>query len=94
MFGTALRPRLSFFRSNKNVYAQLIDDSAGKTLASAHTREIKKGAKDRVSDLAVLLAKKALDLGIKSVVFDRGGYQYHGNVKKFADAARGGGLKF
>ncbi len=86
--GTSKLPRLCVFRSNKYIYAQLIDDEAGKTLASASS-ELKKA--DKVgSDIA----KKAGDLKIEKVVFDRGGYKYHGKVKAVAEAAREGGLKF
>jgi len=98
IFGTANRPRLSVFRSNAGMYAQLIDDERGHTLVSAHSREIKKGKDDdkkKVSfALGKLLAEKALKIKIKEVVFDRGGYKYHGRVKALADGAREGGLKF
>jgi large subunit ribosomal protein L18 len=95
------RPRLSVFRSSKNIYVQLIDDAAGKTLASASTMEkefrttIKKGA-DKAAAEAVgkLIAERAKKAGIKDVVFDRGGYIYHGRVKALAEAARAGGLNF
>ena len=99
--GTAERPRLAVFRSNNHMYAQVIDDAAGKTLVSASTTE--KDAKAELShtndmDAAVfvgkLVAKRALDAGIKEVVFDRGGYLYHGKVKALADAAREAGLEF
>ncbi|MCR5210834.1 MAG: 50S ribosomal protein L18 [Lachnospiraceae bacterium] len=99
--GTAERPRLSVFRSNSHMYAQVIDDAAGKTLVSAST--VEKDAKAELNhtddmDAAVfvgkLVAKRALDAGIKEVVFDRGGYLYHGKVKALADAAREAGLEF
>lgn len=99
--GTKNIPRLSVFRSLRGIYAQLIDDVNGKTLASANDREIIQ--KDKKTDagkvgvsLAVgeLIAKKAIEKGIKQVVFDRGGYRYHGRVKAIADGARKGGLKF
>ncbi len=105
--GTLHCPRFSVFRSNKNIFAQLIDDNAGKTLDSVHSQEIKPKAK--VSDagkkearvqfsveaeLGKLIAKKAETKKIKKVVFDRGGYKYHGRVKAVADGARAGGLKF
>lgn len=95
IFGTAKRPRLSVFRSNKGMYLQLIDDEAGRTLASVNISEIKnKGTKTDVSALAgKLLTEKALKLGIKQVVFDRGAYKYHGRIKAVAEAAREGGLK-
>ncbi len=97
--GTAERPRLSVFRSNKQIYVQLIDDLKGHTLVSASSRlaEIanKKVTKTEQAKLVgELLAKKALEAGITSVVFDRNGYLYHGRVKSLADAAREGGLKF
>jgi len=95
------RPRLSVFRSGKNIYAQVIDDSQGKTVASASTLEkalktdLKTGA-DKAAAAAVgkLVAERALAAGIKQVVFDRGAYLYHGRVKSLADAAREGGLDF
>ena len=97
--GTAERPRLSVFRSNKQIYVQLIDDLAGKTLLSASSREngienenitkIEKAAK-----VGALIAEKAKAAGIENVVFDRNGYLYHGRVKALADAARNGGLNF
>jgi len=96
--GTATCPRLSVFRSNKGMYLQLIDDEAGKTIASANATEIKKekeGGKVSVGlSLGKLIAEKAKKSGIATVVFDRGGYQYHGRVKAVADGAREGGLQF
>jgi large subunit ribosomal protein L18 len=96
--GTSERPRLAVFRSLKHIYAQVIDDAAGKTLASASTRDkdsSTKGANAAAAKaLGALIAKKAVDKGIKRVVFDRGGYQYHGNIKALADAARENGLEF
>jgi large subunit ribosomal protein L18 len=91
------RPRLSVFRSAKNIYAQVIDDARGVTLAHASTLEAKgqKGAdKDAAAKVGALIAKRALDKGVKDVVFDRGGYLYHGRVKALADAAREAGLNF
>ncbi len=95
------RPRLSVFRSGKHMYAQVIDDVAGKTLASASTldKELKgKVEKTATSDAAVevgkLVAARAIAAGVSQVVFDRGGYIYHGRVKALADAAREGGLQF
>ena len=91
--GTAERPRLCVYRSNANIYAQIIDDVAGNTLVQASTldKEIKiKHAKE----LGTLIAKRAADKKIKTVVFDRGGYIYHGVVKELAEAAREGGLEF
>ena len=95
------RPRLSVFRSGKNMYAQVIDDAKGATLASASTLDkdlkakIKKGT-DRAAaaEVGKLIAERAIAAGIKQVVFDRGGYLYHGRVKALADAAREGGLDF
>jgi large subunit ribosomal protein L18 len=96
--GTSERPRLAVFRSLKHIYAQVIDDTAGKTLASASTRDkdaATKGANAAAAKaLGALIAKKAKDKGITRVVFDRGGYLYHGNIKALADAARENGLKF
>jgi len=94
--GTAARPRLSFYKSNVNVYMQLIDDATGKTIVSVHSREIKDVAKESSVEFEAgkLLAKKALDKKIELVVFDRGGNKYHGRVKAAADGAREGGLKF
>jgi len=96
--GTAQRPRLAVFRSLKYIYAQVIDDASGKTIASASSREKDSGAKGENAAAAkavgALIAKKAKDKGITQVVFDRGGYVYHGNIKALADAARENGLKF
>jgi large subunit ribosomal protein L18 len=97
--GTSERPRLSVFRSNKQIYAQLIDDNAGTTLASANSSESEiSGNKAHKVELAKLvgisIANKALKAGITSIVFDRGGYLYHGRVKSLAEGAREGGLKF
>ncbi|HEX4887350.1 MAG TPA: 50S ribosomal protein L18 [Luteibaculaceae bacterium] len=96
--GTAERPRLSVFRSNKQIYAQLIDDVSGKTLASASS--LKDAEAQNVNGVTQAqlvgkkIAEKALAAGISAVVFDRGGYLYHGRVKSLADAAREGGLQF
>jgi large subunit ribosomal protein L18 len=97
--GTAERPRLSIFRSNKQIYAQLINDMAGSTIAAASSGEKgileKKGTKtDKAKLVGQLIAERAKEHGIEMVVFDRGGYLYHGRVKALADAAREGGLKF
>ncbi len=96
--GTSERPRLAVFRSLKHIYAQVIDDTAGKTLASASTRDkdaATRGANAAAAKaLGVLIARKAKDKGITRVVFDRGGYLYHGNIKALADAARENGLEF
>ena len=96
--GTAERPRLNVFRSNTNIYAQLIDDINGVTLASASSldKEITAygGNKEAAKEVGKLVAKRAIDKGIDTVVFDRGGYVYHGRVKELAEGAREGGLKF
>ncbi len=96
--GTAERPRLCVYRSNQNIYTQVIDDVAGKTLASASTldKEIKTkhANKEAAKEVGALVAKRALEKNIKEVVFDRGGYIYHGVVKEVAEAAREGGLVF
>ncbi|MBS1774170.1 MAG: 50S ribosomal protein L18 [Bacteroidetes bacterium] len=97
--GTAKQPRLSVFRSNKDIYAQLIDDATGLTLAAANSRQkdiaAQKGTKSEKSVLVgKAIAQKALALGIDTCTFDRGGYLYHGRVKSVADGAREGGLKF
>jgi len=92
------RPRLSVFRSAKNIYAQVIDDSAGVTLAAASSLEGDKGSrgsdKAAAAKVGTLLAQRAVDKGLKDVVFDRGGYLYHGRIKALADAAREAGLNF
>ena len=93
--GTAERPRLSVFRSNKFLYAELIDDTVGKTLAAADSRKVKaKSARIAAKETGALLAKHAVAKGVKRVVFDRGGYVYAGKVKELADGAREGGLEF
>ncbi len=94
--GSAARPRLSVFRSNRGMFLQLINDENGQTLVSAKTQEIKSaGAKtDKALELGKLLAEKAKAKNITSVVFDRGCYKYHGRVKAVADGAREGGLQF
>lgn len=94
--GTLVRPRLSVYRSSKHIYAQVIDDVAGKTLVSASSQKLDKtGTK---SDMSTLVGRRcaelALGAGIESVVFDRAGYRYHGRIKALADAAREAGLKF
>ena len=96
--GTTERPRLAVFRSVAHIYAQVIDDSAGTTLVSASS--VDKGGKTKGGNVAAaktigtLVAERAKEKGIHSVVFDRGGYQYHGRVKALADAARAAGLEF
>ena len=99
--GTAERPRLAVFRSNNHMYAQVIDDVAGKTLVSASTleKDIKSALKatdnvDAAAYIGDVVAKRAMDKGIKAVVFDRGGYIYHGKVAALAEAARKAGLEF
>lgn len=90
-------PRLSVFRSNVKIYAQIIDDSKGTTIVSVHEGELGKATGNKVTkseELGVLIAKKALEKKIKEVVFDKGGYRFHGRVKAFADGARKGGLVF
>jgi large subunit ribosomal protein L18 len=99
--GTAERPRLNIFRSLKHTYAQLIDDDAGATLASASTVEgdYRKGGKtggdiNAAKAIGALIAERAKEKGVTRVVFDRGGFKYHGRIKELADAARAGGLEF
>ena len=99
--GTAERPRLAVFRSNNHMYAQVIDDVAGKTLVSASTleKDIKSALKatdnvDAAAYVGDVVAKRAMEKGIKAVVFDRGGYIYHGKVAALAEAARKAGLEF
>ena len=99
IIGTSARPRLSVFRSNTEIYVQLIDDDSAKTLASASSKDkdivAQKGTKSEKSKLVgAAIARKAAELGLKDVVFDRGGYLYHGRVKSVADGAREGGLLF
>ena len=96
--GTAERPRLCIYKSNANLYVQVIDDVAGKTLVSASTldKEVKTKASniEAAKEVGTLVAKRAIKAGIKTVVFDRGGYIYHGKVKALAEAAREAGLEF
>jgi len=97
--GSTERPRLAVFRSVKHIYAQVIDDTVGHTLAAASSNEKKDSIKSGgnvagAKAVGKLLAERAKDKGVKSVVFDRGGYLYHGRVKALADAAREGGLEF
>jgi large subunit ribosomal protein L18 len=96
--GSAERPRLVVFRSNRGLEAQLVDDVEGKTLAAANHRELKKSFKgsktEQAAEVGKLLADKAKKAKIETVVFDRGGYLFHGRVKALADAAREGGLRF
>ncbi|WCK54777.1 50S ribosomal protein L18 [Aneurinibacillus sp. Ricciae_BoGa-3] len=99
--GTAQAPRLNVYRSSKHIYAQLVDDVAGVTIASASTvdpelkEQVKHGGnQDAAAKVGTLIAKRSLEKGITEVVFDRGGYLYHGRVKTLADAAREAGLQF
>lgn len=97
--GTAERPRLNVYRSNKNIYAQVIDDVNNKTLASASTQDkdltVTVGSnKEAAAEVGKLIATRAKEAGVESVVFDRGGYLYHGRVEALAEAARENGLKF
>jgi large subunit ribosomal protein L18 len=99
VFGTSLSPRLNVYRSNKQIYAQIIDDESGKTLAYASSLEKDIAAangtkKEKAALVGKLIAEKAIAINIEQVVFDRNGYLYHGRVKSVADAAREGGLKF
>ena len=97
--GSTAKPRLSVYRSNSEIYAQIIDDVKGNTLASASSRDkdiaAQKGTRSEKSKLVgAAIARKAVELGLKEVVFDRSGYLYHGRVKSVADGAREGGLQF
>jgi large subunit ribosomal protein L18 len=99
--GSEVRPRLCVFRSNKHIYAQIVDDAKGSTLAAACSRDVEaKGEVKNGGNIAAakavgkIVAKRAIDRGISAVLFDRGGYIYHGRVKALADAAREAGLKF
>lgn len=93
--GTAERPRMSVFRSNKQIYVQIINDEQGRTLVAASSLGLEKmPKKEQANKVGALIAQKALDAGITAVVFDRNGYLYHGRVKEVAEGARQGGLKF
>ncbi|MBR0201068.1 MAG: 50S ribosomal protein L18 [Bacteroidaceae bacterium] len=93
--GTAERPRMSVFRSNKQIYVQVINDQTATTICSASSLGMEKmPKKEQAAKVGELIAKKALEAGVTAVVFDRNGYLYHGRVKEVADAARNGGLKF
>ena len=99
--GTSERPRLSVFRSHKHIYAQLIDDTAGRTIVTASSQEapLRKrlshgGNRDAATAVGEAVASKAVEAGVKKVVFDRNGYPYHGRVRDLAEAARKGGLEF
>jgi len=97
--GTSDRPRISIFKSNRHVFVQFIDDTSRKTILSSKIVSAKKGKTkgtktEEIVEMAKVLAKKAEEVGVKEVVFDRGGYKYHGRVKALADGLRAGGLKF
>ena len=93
--GVAERPRMSVFRSNKQIYVQIINDQTGRTLAAASSLGLEAmPKKEQAAKVGEMIAKKAIEAGITAVVFDRNGYLYHGRVKEVADAARNGGLKF
>ncbi|MCF6180814.1 50S ribosomal protein L18 [Lutibacter sp.] len=98
VFGTATKPRLSVFRSNKEIYAQLVDDKSGTTLVSVSSRDKEIESKGSKSEIAKLVGKsvaeKAIKTGIETIAFDRNGFLYHGRVKALADSAREAGLKF
>lgn len=95
LFGTAERPRLSVYRSNVHIYAQLVDDEEGRTLAAADSREVgeAESRKDAAHKVGDLIAQRAQDSDIETVVFDRGGNKYHGRIAALAEGARSGGLK-
>ena len=99
--GTSSRPRLVVFRSKKNIYAQVIDDSVSKVIAGCSTlskefksKGLKAGGKDAAKEIGRLVAQKSLEKGVKSISFDRGGYLYHGRVESLAQGAKEGGLRF
>lgn len=98
VFGTSAIPRLSVFRSNKQIYAQVIDDLTGKTIASIGSLKIEEAQSvnkiEQASIVGKKIAEKAISAGVQAVVFDRNGYLYHGRIKSLADSAREGGLKF
>jgi len=96
--GTPVKPRLAVFRSNKHIYAQVIDDESGRTIVSANSQESAVKGKtltvDTATEVGKLVGARAKDAGIAAVAFDRGGFKYHGRIKALADAARESGLKF
>tara|TARA_B100000900_G_scaffold202163_1_gene171366 strand:+ start:10104 stop:10442 length:339 start_codon:yes stop_codon:yes gene_type:complete len=94
IFGTQERPRLAVFRSNKQIYAQIIDDSAGHTITSASSSIFEGTKTQQANEVGKLIAENAIKAGVDNVVFDRGGFLYHGRVKELADSARKAGLKF
>lgn len=92
--GTPERPRLNVYRSNKAIYCQIVDDTKGHTLASASSAGLKGNKTEQATEVGKMIAEKAKAAGVETVVFDRGGYLYHGRVKALADGAREGGLQF
>lgn len=99
IYGTPARPRLNVYRSGSHIYAQIIDDGAGSTLAAASTLDkdvslTSTNNKEAAKAVGLLIGKRALDKGIEEIIFDRGGYLYHGRIKELADGAREAGLKF
>jgi large subunit ribosomal protein L18 len=99
VLGTSARPRVSIFRSNRNIFVQFINDQTGKTIlsnkiVSSKKSKIKGTKSDKVAEIGKILSEKAKEAGIKEIIFDRGGYKYHGRVKALADSLRTGGLKF
>lgn len=94
IFGTSSKPRLSVFRSNKSIYVQIIDDVSGATLVAASSKDLSGTKIDQANSVGKSIAEKAIAAGISNVVFDRGGYLYHGRVKALAEGARENGLKF
>jgi large subunit ribosomal protein L18 len=92
--GTATKPRLAVFRSNKDIYVQLIDDLSSNTLVAASSKELTGSKIEQANSVGKLIAEKAISTGITEIVFDRGGYLYHGRVKALAEGARESGLKF
>lgn len=94
VFGTAERPRLAVFRSNKQIYAQIIDDNAGHTITSASSSKFEGTKIQQANEVGKKIAENAKNAGVENVVFDRGGFLYHGRVKQLAESAREAGLKF
>ncbi len=96
IIGSDAKPRVSIYKSNSSIYSQIINDDLGKTLVSCSSSEVDKKGKNIIAskEVGLSLAKKALAVGIKSVIFDRSGYKYHGKIKSFAEGAREGGLNF
>lgn len=92
--GNSIRPRLAVFRSNKDIYVQLIDDVNGKTLIATSSNQVAGTKVEQANIVGKTIAEKAISAGISSVIFDRGGYLYHGRIKALAEGAREGGLKF